>query len=272
MDVRQMLAFHAERGADSTVATIPWPAADAHRYGIVECDAERRVVGFVEKPAPAPEAGGTRLASMGLYVFTTEVLVDAVTQDAARPDSTHDFGRDVLPRAIATHRVYAYDFSTNSVPGMSEAERGYWRDVGTIDAYWQASADLVSVSPVFSLYNPAWQVRVRRSRAQPHGHGHRLDGVGGLHHQRGTRRPLDPLAARARQQLRGGERVRALRRRRGGAPCAHPPRDHRQERRRPARNVHRLRPRGRPPPLHGERGRHRGRAEGDAPGVARTGC
>src|SRR5579884_925938 len=130
MDVRQMLAF----------------------------DAERRVVGFVEKPTPAPEASGTRLASMGLYVFTTDVLVDAVTQDAARPDSTHDFGRDVLPRAIATHRVYAYDFSTNSVPGMSEAERGYWRDVGTIDAYWQASADLVSVSPVFSLYNPAWPI------------------------------------------------------------------------------------------------------------------
>ncbi|HLK45979.1 MAG TPA: glucose-1-phosphate adenylyltransferase [Acidimicrobiales bacterium] len=158
MDVRQMLAFHAERRADITVAAIPVPAADAHRYGIVECDAERRVVGFVEKPTPAPEASGTRLASMGLYVFTTDVLVDAVTQDAARPDSTHDFGRDVLPRAIATHRVYAYDFSTNSVPGMSEAERGYWRDVGTIDAYWQASADLVSVSPVFSLYNPAWPI------------------------------------------------------------------------------------------------------------------
>ncbi len=156
MDVRQMLAFHAERGADATVAVIPVPAAEAHLYGIVETDAEGRVTGFREKPRAAPKATGTRPASMGLYVFATDVLARAVTADAEQADSTHDFGRDVLPRIAESHRLYAYDFSANTIPGMREAERGYWRDIGTIDAYWRASADLVSVSPAFSLYNPDW--------------------------------------------------------------------------------------------------------------------
>jgi glucose-1-phosphate adenylyltransferase len=95
---------------------------------------------------------------MGLYVFSTEVLARAVTADAACSDSGHDFGGDVLPRLVASDRVFVYDFSTNSVPGMAETERGYWRDVGSIDAYWQASQDLVSVSPAFSLYNPHWPI------------------------------------------------------------------------------------------------------------------
>jgi glucose-1-phosphate adenylyltransferase len=158
MDVRQMLAFHEERGADVTVAVIPVPAAEADQFGIVECDAEHRVTGFIEKPPVPPHAAGTRLASMGLYIFNTEILVHAVTADAARADSTHDFGRDVLPRLADSKRLFAYDFSTNTVPGMAESERGYWRDVGTIDAYWRCSADLVSVSPVFSLYNPDWPI------------------------------------------------------------------------------------------------------------------
>jgi glucose-1-phosphate adenylyltransferase len=158
MDVAQMLAFHRERDADVTVAVIPVPAGEAHEYGIVESDAAGRVRGFLEKPPPAPDASGTRTASMGLYIFTTEALVQAVTADAERTDSTHDFGRDVLPWLVERSRLFAYDFSTNSVPGMTEAERGYWRDVGTIDAYWRASEDLVSVSPSFSLYNPTWPI------------------------------------------------------------------------------------------------------------------
>jgi glucose-1-phosphate adenylyltransferase len=158
MDIRQMLAFHRERRAEATVAVIPVPAGEAHLYGIVECDADGRVTGFLEKPPATADAAGTRSASMGLYVFGADVLVRAVTEDAARPDSTHDFGRDVLPRLAESGRLFAYDFSSNTIPNMNEAERGYWRDVGTIDAYWRASADLVSVSPAFSLYNPDWPI------------------------------------------------------------------------------------------------------------------
>lgn len=158
MDVQQMLQFHVDSGADATVAAIPVPAAEMDQFGIVECDRRQQVTGFLEKPAVPPGTTGTRLASMGLYMFTTAVLVRALTEDAEREDSKHDFGRDILPRLADTGRLYAYDFSANSVPGMTEAERGYWRDVGTIDAYWQASNDLISVSPAFNLYNPVWPI------------------------------------------------------------------------------------------------------------------
>ena len=158
MDVCQMLDFHRERGADVTVAVIPVLIEEMHLYGIVDCDAERRVTGFREKPPATPDAGGTRLASMGLYVFTTDVLVRAVTEDAARVDSTRDFGRDILPRMVESGRVFAYDFSTNTIPNMTEQQRGYWRDVGTIDTYWRTSEDLISVRPILNLYNPAWPI------------------------------------------------------------------------------------------------------------------
>jgi len=158
MDVCQMLEFHRERGADVTLATIPVPVQEMSSFGIADCDDERRVIGFREKPAPEPGANGTVSASMGLYVFTCEVLVRAVTDDSARADSTHDFGRDILPHMVETARVFAYDFSSNAIPNTTEAQRGYWRDVGTIDAYWQASVDLISVSPVLNLYNPAWPI------------------------------------------------------------------------------------------------------------------
>ena len=158
MDVRQMLAFHRDSGALATVAVIPVPAQDVDQYGIVECDGAQRVTGFLEKPPVPPGASGTRLASMGLYIFTTDALVPALTSDAERPDSKHDFGRDILPRFAEAGTLFAYDFSTNTVQGTTEVERGYWRDVGTLDAYWQASADLISVTPAFNLYNPAWPI------------------------------------------------------------------------------------------------------------------
>jgi glucose-1-phosphate adenylyltransferase len=158
MDVEQMLAFHRATGAEATVAVIPVPAAEMDQFGIVQCDATQRVTGFLEKPAVPPGATGTRLASMGLYVFTTDPLVRALTEDAGAAGSTHDFGRDILPRFADAGRLYAYDFSTNVIPDGTDRERGYWRDVGTLDAYWQASADLISVTPAFSLYNPAWPI------------------------------------------------------------------------------------------------------------------
>jgi len=156
MDICQMLDFHIERGADATVATIPVPAAQMNQFGILECDAERRVTAFREKPEPGPDATGTVPASMGLYIFTCDVLVKAVTDDAERADSAHDFGLDILPSIVADARVFAYDFSTNEIPNMLELQRGYWRDVGTIDAYWQTSQDLISITPVLNLYNQAW--------------------------------------------------------------------------------------------------------------------
>jgi glucose-1-phosphate adenylyltransferase len=156
MDVCQMIDFHRERDGDVTVATIPVRVEEMSSFGIVDCDDERRVTGFREKPPPDPNARGTVAASMGLYVFDCDVLVRAVTEDAARAESTHDFGRDILPRLVESARVFAYDFSTNAIPNTTAEQRGYWRDVGTIDAYWQASVDLISVSPVLNLYNPAW--------------------------------------------------------------------------------------------------------------------
>src|SRR5947199_321857 len=126
--------------------------------GIVNCDARRCITGFREKPPPDAGAVGMRQASMGLYVFNADVLVRAVVEDAERSDSTHDFGRDLIPRLAERGRVHAYDFSTNTHPNMTEGERGYWRDIGTLGAYYQASIDLISVSPVFNLYNPAWPI------------------------------------------------------------------------------------------------------------------
>jgi glucose-1-phosphate adenylyltransferase len=158
MDVRQMLQFHVDHEADATVACIPVPASEASGFGIVECDARQSVVQFLEKPDLGPDATGTRLASMGLYIFRAEALLSRIQEDAERADSTHDFGRDILPAIVPTGKLFAYDFSTNTVPGMKEHERGYWRDIGTLDAYWQASEDLVSVSPSFSLYNPEWPI------------------------------------------------------------------------------------------------------------------
>jgi len=158
MDVGQMLRFHIERDADATVACIPVPARDAGGLGVVECDAVQRVTNFLEKPTIKADAEGTRLASMGLYIFRAGVLTRAITADADRRDSKHDFGRDILPSLVGTGRLFAYDFSTNEVPGMREQERGYWRDIGTVDAYWDASQDLVSVSPRFSLYNSEWPI------------------------------------------------------------------------------------------------------------------
>jgi len=156
MDVRQMLDFHVRNDAHATVAVIPVPAAEASSFGIVDVDAQSRIVGFREKPALARTDVTPKLASMGLYIFRADVLVREITADAERPESKHDFGRDILPNMVSSERLFAYDFSTNVVPGLQEQERGYWRDIGTIDAYWEASQDLVSVSPRFSLYNIEW--------------------------------------------------------------------------------------------------------------------
>ena len=162
MDVRQMLAFHQERKSDLTVAAIPIPVDEAHEFGIIEVDGEGRMVGFMEKPKERPKTvpgDPTRcLASMGNYLFTTEALVQEIVRDAGDPQSAHDFGKSIVTGMYARRPVYVYDFAKNRVPGQTEKERGYWRDVGSLDAYYQANMDLVAVDPVFSLYNSEWPI------------------------------------------------------------------------------------------------------------------
>ncbi len=162
MDVRQMLDEHLEAGADVTVAVIPVPIAEARAFGILEVDEQGKVLSFAEKPKSPremPGRPGFALASMGNYIFNTAVLVEELARDASG-DSQHDFGRNILPLMVDSKReVKAYDFSQNQIPGMHEPERGYWRDVGTIHAYWSANMDLVQVVPTFDLYNPRWPIR-----------------------------------------------------------------------------------------------------------------
>jgi len=162
MDMRQMLAFHQEKKADLTVAAIPIPAAEAHEFGIIEADSDGRMIGFVEKPKTAPKTmpgDPTRcLASMGNYLFTTEALVQEIVHDAGDPSSAHDFGKSIVAAMYSRKRVFVYDFARNEVPGQSEKERGYWRDVGSLDAYFQCNVDLVAVAPIFPLYNSEWPI------------------------------------------------------------------------------------------------------------------
>ncbi len=160
MDIRQMVAFHKERNADVTVAALPVPLADARGFGVIAADAQGRIQAFEEKPAnPTPMATDPTqaFASMGNYVFSTEILTKALC-DAQEAGET-DFGQHVLPRLLRTHRLFAYDFSSNEVPGIQPYEtRVYWRDVGNIDAYFDAHKDVLGAEPTFDMYNPMWPV------------------------------------------------------------------------------------------------------------------
>ncbi len=161
MDLRPMVEQHVATGAGLTVAGIPVPIAEASSFGVIGAGKGGRIKSFVEKPAdpsPMPRDPERALASMGNYLFTTEVLREAIAADAASPASQHDMGRNVVPALVAAGEAWVYDFGSNEVPGQGERERGYWRDVGTLDAYHQASMDLVAVEPVFDLYNREWPI------------------------------------------------------------------------------------------------------------------
>nr|BFF01050.1 hypothetical protein GCM10020241_27250 [Streptoalloteichus tenebrarius] len=145
-----------------TVAGIRVPRAEAKAFGCIDSDASGRITRFLEKPAEPPHVPDdpeVTFASMGNYVFSTEVLVEALRSDAANPDSDHDMGGDIIPLLVAHGEAAVYDFADNVVPGTTERDRGYWRDVGTLDAYYDAHMDLVSVHPVFNLYNRHWPIR-----------------------------------------------------------------------------------------------------------------
>jgi len=161
MDPRQMLDQHLGSDAGVTVAAIPVHISEASQFGVIEPGEGTSIREFLEKPPhPKPMPGNPEmvLASMGNYVFSTEALLDALATDAKDESSGHDMGGDVIPAMVARGVADVYDFSLNHVPGSTDRDRGYWRDVGTLDAYYEASMDLISVHPVFNLYNSQWPI------------------------------------------------------------------------------------------------------------------
>ncbi len=164
MDYSKMLRFHMERGAAATLATIEVPVAEAYRFGIIEVDESQRVVGFEEKPATAKTVPGSpdvALASMGVYIFETNALIQALEADAAQPTS-HDFGKDIIPSLYARAPVISYRFED-----ANKKASKYWRDIGTLDAYYEANMDLCHVNPEFNLYDPEWPMRTHQPQAPP---------------------------------------------------------------------------------------------------------
>ena len=160
MDPSQMVKFHRENGGGVTVAAIPVARESARDFGVIEADSDGTIVAFHEKPADPPAMPGDpsrALASMGNYVFDTDMLIEAVTPGRLT-GSPHDIGGDLMPRLAERASARVYDFSENIVPGQGDRERGYWRDVGTLDSYYDANMDLVASVPVFSLYNEDWRV------------------------------------------------------------------------------------------------------------------
>lgn len=162
MDIAQMIDFHVERKSAITVATLPVPISESDQFGILEVDSGLRVTGFDEKPRTTRPIPGSRdqcLASMGNYLFDPTVLRAALIEDSQNHSSHHDFGRDLIPALIERVPVYAYNFRTNRIRGDSEENISYWRDVGTIDAYYKANMDLRDARPHLNLYNPFWPLR-----------------------------------------------------------------------------------------------------------------
>ncbi len=163
MDYRQLIQEHLDNEADATMAVIEVPARDASRFGIVQHDADGRVTGFREKPKDLDPTGPDVVANMGVYLFRTDVLVRAVSRDARRDDSSHDFGKDIFPALVRNEaRVFAHVFR-----GAGETLPTYWRDIGTIAAYYEANMDLVSVTPDFNLYDTTWPVRSAPVQSPP---------------------------------------------------------------------------------------------------------
>jgi glucose-1-phosphate adenylyltransferase len=161
MDPRQMVDQHIASGAGVTVAGIRVPRDQASSFGVIDTRDGRRINAFLEKPADPPglpDDPGSSYVSMGNYVFTTEVLLDAVRKDAYDEGSVHDMGGNVIPMLVSNGDAQVYDFADNVLPGATDRDRGYWRDVGTIEAYYDAHMDLVSVLPVFNLYNRQWPI------------------------------------------------------------------------------------------------------------------
>jgi glucose-1-phosphate adenylyltransferase len=162
MNIREMIEFHVQKRAQVTISAIPVEKKEASEFGVIETEEDGSVVGFHEKKPDAPTMPGdpSRVyASMGNYIFSTKTLLDELYADAKNENTSHDFGRDILPNLIGRADMYAYDFQTNRIPGDPQGAPVYWRDVGTLDAYFEASMDLRAVSPILNLYNRQWPLR-----------------------------------------------------------------------------------------------------------------
>ncbi|MFI3300470.1 MAG: glucose-1-phosphate adenylyltransferase [Candidatus Gastranaerophilales bacterium] len=164
MDVSQMLDFHKEKSAELSISAIPIPIEEAHEFGIIEVDENWKLTGFAEKPQHKPKSipGNPNmcLASMGNYIFDKNILLNALEKDVDVKKSSHDFGKNIIPMLLAEDKnIYVYNFANNKFSDMTEAERGYWRDAGTIDAYWQANMDLLHDTPELNLYSKDWPLR-----------------------------------------------------------------------------------------------------------------
>jgi glucose-1-phosphate adenylyltransferase len=171
MDPEQMIADHIASGAEATVAGIRVPRVEATAFGVIQTAADgHRIADFLEKPTdpPAvPDDPDVAYASMGNYVFTTSALVDALRVDAADTSSVHDMGGSIIPMFVDKGTANVYDFARNKVPGATDRDRGYWRDVGTIDSYYDAHMDLISVHPIFNLYNSEWPIHTQLPSLPP---------------------------------------------------------------------------------------------------------
>jgi glucose-1-phosphate adenylyltransferase len=188
MNLASMVEYHEHKRADVTVAAIPVDRHHAAEFGVIETAPDGRIVAFHEKRADAPTIPGdpTRVfASMGNYIFDARTLLRELYADAGRDDSSHDFGRDLLPSLVERAAVFAYDFQTNLIPGEDPNAAPYWRDVGTLDAYYEANMDLRSVSPALNLYNREWPLRTASYADPPakftfddeHRRGHAIDSI-----------------------------------------------------------------------------------------------
>jgi glucose-1-phosphate adenylyltransferase len=165
MDYRKMLQSHIQTQADVTLGTIEIPIEDGRRFGIVHVDESQRVVGFLEKPAQPPSLPGQSqlaLASMGIYVFNMDLLVKALEEDATVEASHHDFGKNIIPGLISSSRIFSYQFHDEN-----KKTAKYWRDIGTLDAYFEANMDLCQVNPEFNLYDPEWPLRTYQPQSPP---------------------------------------------------------------------------------------------------------
>lgn len=178
MDFEQMVQSHISSGARATVAAVRQPLEMADQFGVIEVDGEavegatgaHKISAFVEKPESTPglpDAPDQFLASMGNYVFDTDALVEALEQDALKDDTKNDMGGDIIPYFVERGEAYVYDFSTNDIPDATDRDRNYWRDVGTIDSYYDAHMDLISPVPIFNLYNRAWPLYTRNTTSPP---------------------------------------------------------------------------------------------------------
>lgn len=169
MDYKIFLKDHLDHQSDLTIACLEVPRESAKGFGIAEVDGEDRIVGFVEKPEEPPAIPGKpdhAFASMGIYLFNAEFLYEALIRDAADPDSGHDFGKDIIPRLVREAKVYAHRFEHSCIPNEGQPEP-YWRDVGSVDSYWEANMDLTSVRPALNLYDETWPINTHQEQLPP---------------------------------------------------------------------------------------------------------